>query len=699
MTYINKIEITAFGKFKGYSMEFDKGYNEFIFNNEFGKSTITDFIIFMLYGFVKTQSKKITLEQNYLKKYIPWDGEGKISGALELEKDGEVYRIERFQRETGTGSFTVRNAGGSEISIAQTPGQYFYGVDCETFLRTYALRQADMNFFKTDGIETALKNLVTTGDEDISYDAASEILRKKKAKYQHGDRHSGRIFDIPKEISAIDMQIGNLKREIDSFTDSALILSNTERQIADCDKRIDEFTKEIENACANDAARKMHKIQSINPAIEECKQKLKLKSTFDKQTIINAKQAYENFEVADIKVCDSQKEYEDAKRNYNQQISSFPEYSKIKENQDKIQQIINSKGKTNLALLLAGIVLMASAVGLGFLSIIAAMVVAISGAILTVLAFIIKKPTEPTPDLGFTDRKALIEAYNKYQQNKGEIELSYALMQKAEQTLIKDTDEKQKLSQQCVSYGFESKEHLLKVITDMHSLEGVEGQLERLEKEKSELLSGITEQDLSQNAKGGDIHGPSEAEIKANIFKIKEQKQTLISKYQDMSKIKSKTSEYEKEIYLLNQKKQQLEKELNEATYQNEVLDIAISTLNKAYEKISNEFSPILGEKAKESLTAFTDGKYKKIYLDKDFEIRIQSEEGTKDLGYFSKGTREAVYFAVRQAASELMSGNANLPLVLDDPFWSLDSKRLESAREHLKKIANQKQIIVFGAR
>ena len=182
MVYIKKLEITAFGKFKNFQMEFENGFNEFIFENEFGKSTLTDFIIFMLYGFTKSNSKKLALEDNLLKKYLPWDDDEKISGAMELEYNQKIYRIERLQRKAGTGPCSVYDLTGAQISIQESPGEYFFKVDKDTFLRTFIVRQADMLFAKTDGIETALKNLVTTGDEDSSFEDALENLKEQKKK-------------------------------------------------------------------------------------------------------------------------------------------------------------------------------------------------------------------------------------------------------------------------------------------------------------------------------------------------------------------------------------------------------------------------------------------------------------------------------------------------------------------------------------
>ena len=38
-------------------------------------------------------------------------------------------------------------------------------------------------------------------------------------------------------------------------------------------------------------------------------------------------------------------------------------------------------------------------------------------------------------------------------------------------------------------------------------------------------------------------------------------------------------------------------------------------------------------------------------------------------------------------------------PLILDDPFWSLDGDRLQNALSLINKISESKQVVLFGAR
>ncbi|NLX87690.1 MAG: hypothetical protein GXY97_11175 [Clostridiales bacterium] len=61
-----------------------------------------------------------------------------------------------------------------------------------------------------------------------------------------------------------------------------------------------------------------------------------------------------------------------------------------------------------------------------------------------------------------------------------------------------------------------------------------------------------------------------------------------------------------------------------------------------------------------------------------------------------SGGTVDQLYFALRIAASDLVSGGSKLPLFLDDSFVQYDRRRLENVMGYLLEEAKERQIILF---
>ena len=78
---LTKLTVSGFGKLKGYSTTFDKELNTFVFENGWGKTTLSDFIYAMFYGLAQTTKKKLT--ENLRKKYQPWDSKT-FGGSVEF---------------------------------------------------------------------------------------------------------------------------------------------------------------------------------------------------------------------------------------------------------------------------------------------------------------------------------------------------------------------------------------------------------------------------------------------------------------------------------------------------------------------------------------------------------------------------------------------------------------------------------------
>ena len=107
-----------------------------------------------------------------------------------------------------------------------------------------------------------------------------------------------------------------------------------------------------------------------------------------------------------------------------------------------------------------------------------------------------------------------------------------------------------------------------------------------------------------------------------------------------------------------------------------------------------SDFTPLVNEKASSYLNELTDGDIDKIYIDKKFSVTAE-KEGVKELSYFSLGTADQTYFAIRLAICDLLFGK-NKPLFIDDAFLQYDSDREKKAFDLLKKCADEGQQIIF---
>jgi DNA repair exonuclease SbcCD ATPase subunit len=92
-----------------------------------------------------------------------------------------------------------------------------------------------------------------------------------------------------------------------------------------------------------------------------------------------------------------------------------------------------------------------------------------------------------------------------------------------------------------------------------------------------------------------------------------------------------------------------------------------------------------------------TGGRYRRIAVDdKTLDIRLFAPEKGDwvDVRALSQGTLDLVYLAARFGLVRLVTGDRRPPLVLDDPFVTLDDDRARRALEILREIARDFQVI-----
>ena len=133
-----------------------------------------------------------------------------------------------------------------------------------------------------------------------------------------------------------------------------------------------------------------------------------------------------------------------------------------------------------------------------------------------------------------------------------------------------------------------------------------------------------------------------------------------------------------------------------------DALSLAIDTLRQADQEIQSRFSPQLGRLASEYMSAVTGGRYEDVLINRDFSARTRTRDDAiaRDSEYLSAGTLDLMYLAVRLAVCELaMPDGEPCPLILDDALVNLDEDRLDQAMALLKKIAQERQVILFTCR
>ena len=96
-------------------------------------------------------------------------------------------------------------------------------------------------------------------------------------------------------------------------------------------------------------------------------------------------------------------------------------------------------------------------------------------------------------------------------------------------------------------------------------------------------------------------------------------------------------------------------------------------------------------------LERVTAGRYRRVQVDdENLSLRVFAPElgDWVDVSSLSQGTLDTVYLAARIGLVRLVTGDRHPPLVMDDPFVTLDDERATRALDLLRDISNDFQVI-----
>ncbi|MBQ3114725.1 MAG: AAA family ATPase [Clostridia bacterium] len=208
---IKSIYVKQFGCLKEYRMEFREGFNIVNKQNEYGKTTIAEFIFAMLYGMKKNARN---IRENTRKRYLPW-GEKSMDGEITVSHDGKSYIITRkFGAKKGDDTVSVIDEiTGERISAYETDEPMFAmtGVGADAFLKVLYINHFYIDMAQgSDEIMDRLINLTQTGEENISYNRATEIL-DKSIKELNG--RTGKIKQLKDKLDLLYIKINNVQKD------------------------------------------------------------------------------------------------------------------------------------------------------------------------------------------------------------------------------------------------------------------------------------------------------------------------------------------------------------------------------------------------------------------------------------------------------------------------------------------------------
>ncbi len=684
-----KLEIGAFGKFKDFTLTPGEGFNAYIHPNEFGKTTLIYFIYYMFYGY----------EAKRLKTYLPWSGEP-LSGRLLFEEGGKRWQIERLRPHKGMEKRKVFSPDtGEELSLAnkEQPGPHFLKLDGETFLRTFCITQGDLLFARTDGLDTALKNLAATGDENISYLQAEEYLNKEHTRYMHRTRTQGHLLDLQRELEEKRSHLQELERQWDEQLHRKEQWDRLEEARAHLLRRIEELKARLKAAQGSDALKKLRQLENLQKQ-KEAPLEAPAVSPADLRVMEAAFAAHETAKQEERAAREEEKAAIAGWELLNEQVAQFGFHALSAPQIRQIQEGGKAQKALALGLLIPGIIALPAGL------ILQTPWLWILGAILMTLGALLFLLERAKRDRicrmnGAMDAASLLEKWEQYHQVLARRDAQAA--QKEQATLKVQALQEQAEATAAQLEQLKQKHRLLTPheVKEMQIQWGVyEMSLTRKNESLSQqvLLNGQKEEDLRRLAEGASLLEETAPQVQQELTAAEEELRQL-QQQKDCLDIKDLAALWEQRE-ALQKKIDEFAKTEKDWIHALAAAKQALLWLKEANEEMNTHFAPQLCASAGAYLCALTDGKYETLILSDQYEIQISTKEGTYPLSAFSAGTQDAVYFAFRLAVGALLT-ETTLPMVLDDPFVNLDPQRKEAAERLLQKAAEQRQILYFSCR
>jgi DNA repair exonuclease SbcCD ATPase subunit len=122
-----------------------------------------------------------------------------------------------------------------------------------------------------------------------------------------------------------------------------------------------------------------------------------------------------------------------------------------------------------------------------------------------------------------------------------------------------------------------------------------------------------------------------------------------------------------------------------------------LAEIEKAEQATMKSATRYLETRMVADIARVTEGRYRRVQVDdKTLDIRVHAPERGDwvDVTSLSQGTLDLVYLVARIGLVRLVTGDRRPPLILDDPFVTLDDARAKRSLELLRDVARDFQVI-----
>ena len=690
-----------YGKFSDMRISFHAGLNIIEGGNESGKSTILSFICAMLYGIQKTRSKNI--DEYQLRQ--PWDNPDYFAGVMKVHEGDSIYRIERNFLKKDESLCVVCETEGRELEnpeafLTELTG----GLSEGDFLNTFYIRQAQAQTDSRLGehLRDYLVRVEQSGGTQTDVTAAVDQLKKRHRELQAErkqklDKISELVADNRQEAEFVRSEIGRLQARLRE--------SQQERPVT-FERRLQTgfgqpAASETDNRQEGHAGGQPSSVQTAGRVPDTgWGQRSAAAQSADGQPDTGWGQDSAAAQSAD-----------------RQSDESLGQGSAAAQSADREPDRVLEQVPPVLPVLLAAAAVMAVLCSVfaqsGLLRILLFVLAGIF-AVLGLLAALRIRKEEPQSG---RSRRRLREAERSvkrytvlnrllgYRDHSADPELEARMrrldrrredvMREEEKRSRQETaadvarimaDERQRRAEQPVGpeqqpasgqHGAQGQGTAAQGMAAAFGQHGAQGQ--------ETAAQGMAAASGQHGAQGQETAALREAAVFGRNDALE----------RELTEKQQKLSQLDEAFGKLSGEKDSLRKQDVDL----DALSLAIERIQRLSGAIYRETGEEFSRRVSALLVQMTGGRYSSISLDERMDVNINTPDRLLKISQVSFGTMNQIYFALRIAAGELLSGGKNLPLLLDEPFAMYDDKRLKDALAFLAGSGRQTLLFTCQSR
>lgn len=640
---IKRLYIKSFGALADREIALSDGINVIFGGNEAGKSTFLSFFRFIFFGAKKQRGKELSFRD----KYMPWDGSD-MSGEIEFSMNGADYSLSRTVSASGRkkSAVLINKTTGDTVDIdGDEIGKELFGVSEQSFLKTLFLGSEGAQITSDGEILTKISNVAKSGDDKVSYQAICDEINNSIAELSSPRRAKAVIPSLEKRISLLEEKKNSAEEAL------AQKQSLTER-LAEAEISLEKALQK--KSVLAEKASLMRKYNDYS-AYQKCADSLK--------------KAEEEYNAA-LSGCKENSGKYDFLNNVSTQDEEIILRNTAEGHAEaKMQRLLlDDKKKSRFRFFL--IYLAASLLCCAASFFIRWLFAAASAGVVLAICFLV---SSKSCGRQIADIDAEIDAKEK---EKADVLRKYGLESTAQYIRLKR--EKENEANETVSQ---------KTAVDM---------AKRIYDRQKDEYDAVYKEICG---KYGDIDGAmcEKPDFDENLFEeqAKNDEEILIFTAES-AKMKSGTEAAQvsqQEISDILQEISDCTAELAEANGRLRVLNLALEILSESYEELKSNFAPRLASSAARIFNTLTGKKYGELIVNDAFEIQIKKDGKYENADFFSSGTIQQLYFALRLGIIEMTMENC--PLFLDDPFIAYDGERFAETVKFLNEYAKNHQIIL----